>query len=152
MTDLWDMSSDTDSARDFYVDLTHNHELRSIHFSHLRLDEEEYDWDESQDSPRRRPPYFGWIPRIISSVVSHHVERVQFSMWVSRDLDMQMLDWHELGEALNQWECKGEVLKEVRFDIYGKVYGEDLRVVSENQIRQTLQGCWAVSLVRFVWH
>lgn len=135
-----------ESLPSFDVELNRNTELRSIHISHLQLNE----LGLSGADPLRHKLYVGWVPKILSSVVSPHIQQVRFSIWVSNVTDVDLIDWRCLGQVFGRPQFL--VMDTVLLDMYGKMYMSGDRVALESRVRTALGGSRAANLLQFHWH
>ncbi|KAJ7637171.1 hypothetical protein FB45DRAFT_1139665 [Roridomyces roridus] len=141
-----------ESLHHFTVDLSQNTVLRSVHLSHLQLNE----LGLSGADPSTNSIYVGWVPKVLSSVrAPAAVEKLRFSVWVTAVSDIDLLDWDSLKRiflpstsGLNPYAS----LNSFVLDLYGKMYDKADRETVERRIHAALQECRAEKCLKFRWH
>lgn len=136
----------TESLRHFDIDLSKNQALRSIHISHLQLNE----LGLSGAGPETSKVYVGWVPEVLASVTSPLVQKLRLSIWVSAVSHIDLLDWGALKEVFMQSQFLS--LDNVLLDMYGKMYVKADRGEVEKRIHTALDGSRAANLLEFRWH
>ncbi|KAJ7432900.1 hypothetical protein B0H11DRAFT_2123568 [Mycena galericulata] len=138
-----------ESLRDFKVDLSKSRALRSIHISHLQLNE----LGLSGVDPLRNRVYVGWVPEVLGSVASPSVEKLHLSIWVTNVSDINLLDWTSLKQVFQRSDPNPfSSLNTLLLDMYGKMYDKVDRDAVEKTIHTALEGCRVFDLLKFRWH
>lgn len=132
--------------RHFDVDLSRNSALRSIHISHLQLNE----LGLSGADPLTNSVYLGWVPEVLASVASPFVEKLRLSIWITAVSDIDLLDWVALKQIFVRSPFSS--LNSLLLDMYGKMYVKGDRDEVEKKIFTTLDGSRAAGLLKFRWH
>ncbi|KAJ6590649.1 hypothetical protein DFH09DRAFT_1274093 [Mycena vulgaris] len=131
-----------ESLRHFTIDLSKNCALRSIHISHLQLNELVAD-------PSPTSAYVGWVPEVLASVTSP-VEKLRLSIWISAVSHIDLLDWASLKQIFMR--AQFSALDSMVLEMYGKMYIKAHREEVEKKIYDALDGSRAAGLLRFRWH
>ncbi|KAJ7487795.1 hypothetical protein FB451DRAFT_727396 [Mycena latifolia] len=135
-----------ENLRHFDIDLSQNRALRSIHISHLQLNE----LGVSGADPLTSRVYVGWVPEVLASVASPCVEKLRLSIWVSAVTDIDLLDWGSLKQVFTRSAFSS--LGCLQLDMYGKMYAKADREEVEKWVYNVLSGSKAANLLEFRWH
>ncbi|KAJ7152579.1 hypothetical protein C8R43DRAFT_1235603 [Mycena crocata] len=130
----------------FDIDLSNNHALRSVHISHLQLNE----LGLSGADPLSNSVYLGWVPKIMASVTSLFLERLRLSIWVTAVSDIDLLDWTSLQRIFLRPQFSA--LNSFVLEMYGKMYARADQKEVEKRIFTALEGTKAANLLDFRWH
>ncbi|KAJ6571688.1 hypothetical protein B0H19DRAFT_664790 [Mycena capillaripes] len=130
------------NLRDFEIDFSGNHELRSIHISHLALNE--------LGLSGANPIYIGWVPKVLTTVSSPFLENLRLSIWISAVSNIDLLDWGSLKEIFLGSQFLS--LRKLLVEMYGKMHHKPDREMVERRIYNELAGSRAAAILEFCWH